>query len=160
MGPLLIWQTKVGWTGTLVLAWAYQVRKKEGDYLSDALATTGMLIAVGSIWYPELRATMVGAAMATAAAPVAAVAVSTYAIGGVIAFAAADPQDEGWYGAEALKDYYHDPLGVTTEIATEYVVEPIANWLVRRAVQFAPVALLAREEIFKNRWMTGPVLPF
>jgi len=163
------WTTKVSWTGVLILSWSAAVRKKEGDYLHDTLATGGMLIGVGGIWITELRATLVGAAMGTVAAPVAAVAVSTYAIGGVIAFAAADPEDEGFYGAEALKEYYHDPIGTTADIATEYIVEPVADWTQEQIIDPVASWTLRRvndvaqakvqlestldEYLFTNRWL-------
>jgi len=172
------WQTKISWTGVLILAWSAKVREEEDDYISDAIATGSTAIAVGAIWWPEIRATMVGAAMGTAAAPIAAVAVSTYAIGGLIAFAAADPDDEGWYGAEALKEYYHDPIGTTADIATEYIVDPVADWtqeeiidpvvgwtlrrvndLAQAQAQFVS-ALPTKEEIFNNRYLNPFGYPF
>jgi len=170
------WTTKVSWTGVLILAWSAKVRKEEGVQLSDIFATAGLVVGVGGIWIHELRATLVGAAMATVAAPVAAVAVSTYAIGGVIAFAAADPEDEGFYGAEALKEYYHDPVGTLVDIGDEYIVDPVADWTqeeiidpiaswsLRRVNELAQAKVQIEstldEYLFKNRWLTGPVLPF
>jgi len=170
------WTTKVSWTGVLILAWSAKVRKEEGVQLSDIFATAGMVVAVGGIWIPNLRATMVGAGMATVAAPIAAVAVSTYAIGGIIAFAAADPEDEGFYGAEALKEYYHDPIGTLVDIGDEYIVEPVADWTqeqiidpvaswtLRRVNELAQakvqVESTLNEYLFENRWLTGPVLPW
>jgi hypothetical protein len=162
-GREVMWfQHKWTWSVTLALFGLAKINEKEGDTLSDIITFGATAISITAIWQPEIRAMMVSGAIATApaAVPIAAVAVSTYAIGGIIAFAAADPEDEGWYGAEALKEYYHDPLGTTTDIATELVVDPVARWLVRRAQDIAPIALLARKEFFKNRWVTGPVLPF
>lgn len=172
----LYWMNKISWSGVLIIAWSVKVREKKGDHLADAMATVGMVVSVGAIWYPELRATMVGAAVASAAGPVAAVAVSTYAIGGVIAFVAADPEDEGWYGVEALKEYYHDPVGTIADIATEAIVDPVAQWTqeqiidpvvgwtLRRVYEInqakAELESTIDEYLFKNRWLTGPVLPF
>jgi len=129
---LLYWQTKVSWSAVLVYAWQVEVRRKKGDHLSDAIATVGMVVSVGAIWVPEIRATIVGAAMATPVAPIAAVVVGVYAIGGIIAFAAADPDDPGWYGAEALKEYHADPWGSTVETAQEHIVRPATSWTERR----------------------------
>lgn len=131
-GLELYWQHKISWSGVLIIAGIAKVREKKGDHIHDALVVASTSIAVTAIWYPEIRAVMVGTVLATSAAPVAAVAVSTYALGGIIAFAAADPEDEGWYGAEALKEYYHDPIGTTVDIAQEYIVEPVASWTERR----------------------------
>lgn len=168
----MYWMTKVSWSGVLIIAGIAKVREKKGDHLSDAIVIASTTIAVGAVWYPEIRATMVGAAMGTAAGPIAAVAVSVYAIGGVIAFAAADPDDEGWYGTEALKEYYHDPVGTTVDIAEEYIVDPVADWtqeqiidpvvgwtlrrvneLNQAKVQVEKVVDKWTEEIFKNRWL-------
>jgi len=172
----LYWMTKVAWSEVLITAAIIKVREKKGDHLSDAIVIVSTGIAVGSIWITELRATMVGAAMATVAAPLAAVAVSTYAIGGLIAFAAADPKDEGWYGVEALKEYYHDPIDTLVDIGDEYIVDPVADWTQREIIDpvvgwtlrrvyelnqaKAEVESTIDEYLFKNRWLTGPVLPF
>jgi hypothetical protein len=172
----LYWMNKISWSAVLIIAWSVKVREKKGDHLSDAMATVGMVVSVGAIWITDLRATMIGAGMATVAAPVAAVAVSTYAIGGVIAFAAADPEDEGYYGAEALKEYYHDPIGTLVDIGDEYIVDPVADWTqeqiidpvvgwtLRRVYELnqakAELESTIDEYLFKNRWLTGPVLPF
>jgi len=137
--------TKVAWSEVLVLAAMAKVNEKEGDTLADAIVIASTTVSVGAIWWPEIRATMVGAGMATAAAPVAAVAVSVYAIGGIIAFAAADPDDPGWYGAEALREYYHDPVGTTADIAKEYVVDPLADWTQEEVID--PVASWALRRV-------------
>jgi len=120
---------KISWSGTIIIYAFYKIRKKEGDYVADAMVAAGAAISVGAIWWPEIRATMVGGALGTAAAPVAVAAVTAYAVGGVIAFAAADPDDEGWYGAEALKEYYHDPIGTTADIIVEKVTDPVITYL-------------------------------
>jgi len=125
----LYWKHKISWTGTLLVYMAYQVRRKKGDHVADAMVIAGTALSIGGIWAPEIRATMVGAALGSAAAPVAVVAIAAYATGGVIAFAAADPEDEGWYGAEALKEYYHDPLGTTRDIIVEEVTDPAITYL-------------------------------
>jgi len=115
---------KISWSGVIILAGIAKVREKEGDTLSDAITIAATTISVGAIWYPEIRATLVGAAIATPfVVPVAAVATTTYAVGGLIAFAAADPDDPGWYGVEALKEYYRDPIGTTKDIIVETAKE-------------------------------------
>jgi hypothetical protein len=169
---LLGWQTKVSWSGVIILAWSVKVRQSKGVTIGDAMLTVGMVVSVGSIWYPELRATMVGAAAASVAAPVAAVAVSAYAIGGVIAFAAADPEDEGWYGVEALKEYYHDPVGTLVDIGEEHIVDPlvdwtqeqiidpVAFWALRRVQELNQVKATFEREFFRNRWNNPFGLPF
>jgi len=165
----LYWMAKVAWSEVLIVAAIAKVREKEGDYLSDAIVLASTSIAVTAIWVPEIRATMVGAALATVAAPVAAVAVSVYAIGGLIAFTAADSEDEGWYGVEALKEYYHDPVGTTADIATEFIVDPVADWTqeqiidpvvgwtLRRVYELnqakAEIESTLDEYLFKNRWL-------
>jgi hypothetical protein len=168
----LWFQHKWTWSVSLALFGIAKVNQKEGDTLADAITIAGTTLAITSIWIPEIRATMVGAAMATTvAAPVAAVVVSTYAIGGIIAFVAADPEDEGWYGAEALKEYYHDPVTVVADIATETIVDPLADWTqeqiidpvafwgLRRAQELGQLKGILERELFKNRWYTGPNLP-
>jgi len=120
----MYWMHKVSWSGVLILAGIAKVREKEGDTLADAITIAATTISVTAIWYPEIRAVLVGAAVATpVVVPVAAVAATAYAVGGIIAFAAADPKDEGWYGAEALKEYYRDPLGTTKDIIVKEVTE-------------------------------------
>jgi len=168
----MYWQAKIAWSNVLIIGAIAKVREKKGDHVADAITIAATTISVGAIWYPELRATLVGATLGTAVAPVAAVAVSVYAIGGVIALATADPDDEGWYGVEALKEYYHDPIGTTAKTATEYIVDPVADWTtrniidpvgswtLRRIVEANEVKVLLDQNLFKNRWMTGPVLPF
>jgi len=120
---------KISWTAALITHAVYELRRKEGDHVSDAMVVAGTAISIGAIWYPEIRATMIGAALGTAAGPVAVAAVTAYAVGGVIAFAAADPDDEGWYGVEALKEYYHDPIGTTADIIVEKVTDPAITYL-------------------------------
>lgn len=168
----LYWMTKVSWSGVIILAWSVKVRKSKGVTIGDAMLTVGMVISVGSIWIPELRATLVGATAASVAAPAAAVAVGAYAVGGIIAFAAADPEDEGWYGAEALKEYYHDPVGTLADIGEEHILDPLVDWTQRH--MFEPVEIWAvhlvqefnqykatfEREFPRNRWLTGPVIPW
>lgn len=120
---------KISWTGALLTHAVYQVRRKEGDHVADAMVIAGTAISITAIWLPEIRATMIGAALSTAAAPVAVAAVAAYAVGGIIAFASADPDDEGWYGVEALKEYYHDPIGTTADIIVEKVTDPAITYL-------------------------------
>jgi len=120
---------KISWSAALITHAVYQVRRKKGDHVADAMVVAGTAISIGAIWYPEIRATMIGAALGTAAAPVAVAAVAAYAVGGVIAFAAADPDDDGWYGVEALKEYYHDPIGTTADIIVEKVTDPAITYL-------------------------------
>jgi len=167
----MYWMTKVSWSGVLIISMMAKVQEKKGDHISDAIVVASTTVAVGSIWAPELRATMVGAGMATVAAPVAAVAVSVYAIGGLIAFAAADPEDPGWYGAEALKEYYHDPVGTIADIATETIVDPLAEWTqeeivdpvvdwsLRRVFELNKLKVELEQELFKNRWRNPLGIP-
>jgi len=175
----VVWfQHKWTWSVTLALFGMAKVNEKKGDTLADAITIAATTISITAIWVPEIRAIMVSGAIAAApaAVPIAAVAVSVYAVGGIIAVAAADPEDEGFYGAEALKEYYHDPLGTTADIATEYIVDPVADWTqeqiidpvvgwtLRRVYEFnqakAELESTVDEYLFKNRWLTGPVLPF
>lgn len=120
----MYWQHKVSWSGVLIIAGIAKVNEKEGDTLSDAITIASTTIAVGSIWHKELRFVLAGAVVATPfVIPVVAVVATTYVIGGLISFAAADPDDPGWYGAEALKEYYHDPIGTTKDIIEETATE-------------------------------------
>lgn len=139
-----------------------KVQEKEGDHLADAITIASTTIAVTAVWVPEIRAMLISRAIVAApvAVPIAAVAVSTYAIGGVIAFATADPEDEGWYGAEALKEYYHDPIGSTADTATEYIVDPVASWVERRVVEATTaknkfIARLPTKEEAIGYWKLG-----
>jgi len=136
----LYWQHKISWSGVIILAGIAKVREKKGDTLSDAITIAATAISVGAIWYPEIRATLVGVAVATPfVVPVAAVAATAYAVGGVIAFAAADPDDPGWYGAEALKEYYHDPLGTTKDIIVETATETYHSTVAAAHVVYSAV---------------------
>jgi len=120
----MIWQYKISWSGLIVLATVAKVREKKGDTLSDAITIASGTISVGAIWWPEMRVAMAGVVVATPlVVPVAATVATAYAAGGVLAFATADPEDEGWYGAEALKEYYQDPIGTTKETIVEKVSE-------------------------------------
>ena len=133
----MYWMTKVTWSELIVLAAIAKVRHKEGDTVGDAITIASATVSVGAIWYPEIRATIVAAALATPLAPAAAAAASAYAIGGVIAYAAAPEGEE----AEALVDYYHDPLGTTYDIISKEVtetaqqIESIATGVVRFGIR-------------------------
>jgi len=136
-----------------------------------------MTTSVAAIWYPEFRVAVVGAVIATPLViPVATVVATTYAVGGVIAFAAADTDDPGWYGVEALKEYYHDPLGTTYDIIVEEaqevkreiaVVATLVYHQVKEDIQ-RKVNLLGAgvKDIaekygeLNRRFLTGPYLPF
>lgn len=138
--------------------------------MADAITLASATVSVGAIWYPEIRATIVGAALATPLAPAAAAAASAYAIGGVIAYAAAPEGEE----AEALVDYYHDPLGTTYDIISKEVtetaqqIESIATGVVRfglreverRYEEKKRQAEAAWEFIGENRWANPIRLPF
>jgi len=120
----MIWQYKVSWSGLIILGAVAKVRHKKGDTLADAITIAGGTISVGAIWWPEIRVAMAGVVVATPlVVPAAAVVATAYAAGGVLAFATADPKDEGWYGVEALKEYYEDPIGTTTDTIVKEVSE-------------------------------------
>ena len=77
----MYWQHKISWSGVIILAGIAKVREKKGDTLSDAITIAATAISVGAIWYPEIRATLVGVAVATPfVVPVAAVAATAYAV--------------------------------------------------------------------------------
>jgi len=120
----MIWQHKISWSGLIILGTVAKVREKKGDTLADAIVIASGTISVGAIWWPEIRVAMAGAVIATPLVlPAAAIVATAYAAGGVLAFATADPKDEGWYGVEALKEYYHDPIGTTTDTIVKEVSE-------------------------------------
>ena len=113
-GLEMYWQYKVSWSATLISYALVRDMQTEGFTVGDAMYYTGAAIAVTAVWYPEIRAALLGTAIAVPAAPLVVTGtVVAFAAGGVLAFATADPEAEGWYGAEALKEYAIDPVGTT-----------------------------------------------
>jgi len=157
----LYWQHKISWSGVLIIAGIAKVREKKGDHISDAIVIASTTIAVVAIWNPEIRATIVGAAMASPLAPAVAVAVSAYAIGGVISFVAAEEGEE----AQALVDYYHDPIGTTADIIVREVTDPMIEYVTEEIWQkqlVEPIGgwLYRRERDLRRAWeITRPRVP-
>jgi len=121
----LYWMTKVAWSEVLIIAALVKMREKKGDHVADAIVVVSTAVAVGAIWAPEIRATIVAGALATPLAPIAAVVISAYAVGGIISYLAAEEGKE----AEALVEYYHDPIGTTGDIIVEKVTDPVITYL-------------------------------
>jgi len=157
----LYWMTKIAWSEVLIIAAIVKVREKKGDHVADAIVIASTTIAVVAIWNPEIRATIVGAALATPLAPAAAVAVTAYAIGGVISFVAAEEGEE----AQALVDYYHDPIGTTGDILVREVTDPVITYVTEELWQKQiadPIGgwLSRRERDIRRAWeITRPRVP-
>lgn len=123
-GLEMYWQHKVSWSATLIGYAVVRDMKTEGFTLGDAMYYAGTGIAVTAVWIPEIRAMILGAALATPAIPAIVTGTTVaYAAGGILAFATADPKDEGFYGAQALKEYAVDPVGTTYETISTAVKE-------------------------------------
>jgi len=153
--------TKITWSEVLIIAAIVKVREKKGDHVADAIVIVSTTIAVVAIWNPEIRATIVGAALATPLAPAAAIALSAYAIGGIISFVAAEEGQE----AQALVDYYHDPIGTTKDIIVREVTDPVITYVTEELWQkqlVDPITGWAarRERDLKRAWeITRPRKP-
>jgi len=169
----MYWQTKVAWSETLVTAALVKdIESGKGVSLGDAIVYAGTAVSVGAIWYPEIRAVILGAALATPfAAPAAAAAVSAFAIGGIISYAAAPEGKE----AEALVEYAKDPIGTTYDIISKEVKETKTEAIgvvsliyniglkqAQRKVSQVEAGIEAAGTWLKEnqRFLTGPYLPF
>lgn len=173
-GLEMYWQHKVSWSASLFAYAVVRDMKTEGFTIGDAMYYAGTGIAITAVWYPEIRATLLGAAIAVPAVPAVVTGTTVaFAAGGVLAFATADPKDEGFYGAQALKEYAKDPVGTTYETISGAVkkkvtqLEALATGVVRtahreieRRVDEKKKQLKAGWEFIENRFLTGPYLPF
>ena len=167
----MYWQTKISWSEALIAAAVVKdIQSGKGVSFGDAIVYAGAGISVAAIWYPEIRATLVAGALAIPfAAPAAAAAVSAYAIGGIISYAAAPEGKE----AEALVEYAKDPLGTTYDIISKEVketahqIESLATGVIRFGIRAAEREYEEKKMQAKavwnffgeNRWRNPTLLP-
>lgn len=143
-------------------AWANAALHDDDEFTFEDLDETAYAIGMlGLIWSPQIAmAVPLIGSMSTPLAIVEAAALSglvaSYAIGGM-------------EGAETYIDYITDPIDIVknpakleTFIQASDIMLSIVNPLhipVKKTTEWV-IENLPWSEVFKNRWLTGPALPF
>jgi len=155
----MLWQNKVSWIETTILAAMWETNRKEGDHFTDFLVWVGAGAKIALIIDPTLAAKAAGWAAPYVVPAAAAVAVPV-ATGGVIAAAIG--------GKQGIKDYadfiIDKPLGpgqrkkfvevVIPAIESE-IIEPVATY-----IDDTVVKPIEKKLSWGNQNIVQPVLRF
>ena len=136
------------------------------DNLADTMAILQFAGTVYVLWLPPVVqagiAARVGLLLTPLAVPVA-IVTSVVIVGGIVSYFV-DPEE----GLKNYKDFFTEPTKVperlkfTAETIYEHKIEPKVNLTLGVASMLWNMAQREFEEnpLFKNRYLTGPYLPF